>query len=140
MPLHQIIYTSHATVPMSPAELLDLLAEARHYNAAAGITGLLLHADGSFMQTIEGEFAAVQALFARIECDPRHSSVILISDEPIAERSFDDWSMAFREVDAEDIARIPGLERAFMAGAQEPDRNLARRIMRTFAASSGLDA
>jgi hypothetical protein len=55
MSLHQIIYTSHSLVPMTGDELLELLDQSRRDNAAVGITGLLLHADGSFMQTIEGE-------------------------------------------------------------------------------------
>ena len=104
MNLHQIIYTSHSLVPMKREDLLDLLERSRRVNAAAGITGLLLHADGSFIQTIEGEFAAVQSLFARIEHDPRHGGMILIADEPIARRSYGDWSMAFREISRDDAA------------------------------------
>lgn len=137
MSLHQIIYTSHSLVPMTRDELVELLDRSRRSNAAAGITGLLLHADGSFMQTIEGEFAAVQALFARIEHDPRHGGIVLICDEPIARRSYGEWSMAFREITRHDAARLPGF-RQDQAEIGARDRDLARNLMRTFFESAGL--
>lgn len=137
MNLHQIIYTSHSLVPMKREDLLDLLERSRRVNAAAGITGLLLHADGSFIQTIEGEFAAVQSLFARIEHDPRHGGMILIADEPIARRSYGDWSMAFREISRDDAARLPGFQQEERRITAE-DRDFARSLMHTFFKTSGL--
>lgn len=122
MGLHQILYTSHSLVPMS--------------NAAAGITGLLLHADGSFMQTIEGEASAVHELFAKIEHDPRHGGIILMCDEPIECRSYGEWSMAFREITREEAARLPGFQRD-QKEIGPSDRDLARNLMRTFGETSG---
>jgi hypothetical protein len=131
MSLQQIIYTSHSLARMSSEELVELLEKSRRNNTAMGITGLLLHADGSFMQTIEGEPSAVRQLFDRIYEDERHDGIITIADERVEHRSFSDWSMAFREITRDEAATIPG----FLKGASElkpVDRNLARSLMQTF--------
>lgn len=129
--LHQIIYTSHSLTPMDSDELVELLEKSRRNNTPLQITGLLLHADGSFMQTIEGERDAVHALLARIQRDPRHGGLIVIADEPIESRSFGEWSMAFREITREEAATIPGFyqKRGDLTPA---DRDLARNLMQTF--------
>lgn len=52
MALHEIIYVSLASHDMAEAELLQLLDEARVYNVAHGITGLLMyHRRGSCRPT-----------------------------------------------------------------------------------------
>lgn len=73
---------------------LDILATARAHNAAVGITGALLSSPQWFAQVLEGEAAAVQALYARIQRDPRHREVRLLSLRPIRRRAFGRWSMA----------------------------------------------
>lgn len=100
-----------------------------------GITGLRLHADGSF--TLEGEFSAIHGLFAKIEGDRRHGGIILICDEPIEQRSYGDWSMAFREIDREDAARLRGFHQG-QSEISAQDRDVARNLMRTFSKNLGL--
>ncbi len=137
MALQQIIYISHSLVPMSSDELIALLALSRRNNAAAGISGLLLHADGNFMQTFEGEADVVHALFEKIRRDKRHEGIIVICDEPVLARSYGEWSMAFREIGRDDAAKLQGFERH--RGAISPeDRDLARNLMSTFIKTSGL--
>lgn len=140
MSLQQIIYTSHATRLMRPDELVELLRRSRERNTKRGVSGLLLYADGSFMQTIEGPFDTVHALFAKIEADPRHGGLILICDEPIERRSFAEWSMAFREISARESERIAGFKRLTSADpGSTRDRDLARRLMQGFATTLGID-
>jgi hypothetical protein len=140
MALQQIIYTSHSTASLSRDELVELLRRAREKNFRLGITGLLLHGDGSFMQTIEGEFEPVHQIYSTIEQDPRHAGLILMCDEPIKQRSFADWSMAFREITAADAETIPGFRRLTAADPKDPpERDLARRVMQTFAKSTDLN-
>jgi hypothetical protein len=129
--LHQIIYASHSLVPMNSKQLVDLLEKSRRNNSELGVTGLLLHADGSFMQTIEGERDTVHPLLAKIERDPRHTGILLIGDEPVAKRSYGDWSMAFREIRREDAARLPGFQRK-PGIISAHDRDVARNLMRSF--------
>ena len=56
--------------PFSLAALTSLLLLGRERNHAQGLTGVLLYAEGSFLQVLEGSAAAVRSTFARIEADP----------------------------------------------------------------------
>ena len=88
--LTHLIYSSAATKPFSANQLEELLGKSRSNNARQGITGMLLHVDGSFFQVLEGEAADVDAAYARIEQDSRHAQHTIIVREPIARRSFGD--------------------------------------------------
>jgi len=99
-----LTYLSSATQPYSDGDLRELLATARPKNASLGVTGMLLYAGGSFIQTIEGEPDAVDPLFATIESDTRHRDVMVTLREEVEARSFPDWSMGFEQV-TEDEAR-----------------------------------
>ncbi|MGI4884025.1 MAG: BLUF domain-containing protein [Janthinobacterium lividum] len=137
--LHHLVYQSSATVPMSEAELTRLLAHSRAHNATHGITGLLLHHDGRFVQLLEGGEAAVRAVFARIARDLRHAGVVTLADGPAAHRRFAEWSMAFRAVDRAALATLTGYtdpDRAEgFAGAPEvpPDPGLGALLAICFA-------
>lgn len=110
MALHEIIYTSLASRDLPPEELAQLLDKARVNNAAQGITGMMIYHRREFMQLLEGEQAAVQALYDRIAGDPRHQQLRKIWDGPIRERGFTDWGMAFVAPDALDLRRKPGYQ------------------------------
>jgi hypothetical protein len=139
MALHQIIYTSHSNGIMTSEELVKLLVQSRENNARLGVTGMLLHADGSFMQTIEGEDEPVHRLYATIAQDPRHSGAIIMCDDPIAQRSFNDWSMAFREIMRDEAEDIPGFRHLAAATHNSTyERDIARRIMQSFASGTDL--
>jgi hypothetical protein len=64
MPMFFLIYRSVATIVPSEADLAQLLEHARPANDTRGITGMLLYQNGRYMQLLEGEEAAVRALFA----------------------------------------------------------------------------
>ncbi|SFQ32191.1 Sensors of blue-light using FAD [Hymenobacter arizonensis] len=95
---YHVLYRSHATKPFTDAQLEDLLASARPFNAANQLTGLLLYNDSRFVQVLEGPEAAVRALYARIQQDPRHTSVVTVSEGPGPGRRFGEWGMAFGRV------------------------------------------
>lgn len=103
MTMFHIIYISYAVTPFSQSELEDLLVKSRKHNLEVGITGILFYRNDNFLQLIEGEEAAVKALYASIRRDKRHRAVTTLFEETIAEREFADWSMAFR-----DLNRNPG--------------------------------
>ena len=139
MALHQIIYTSHSNGIMTGVELVELLRHSRAKNTLLGVTGLLLHADGSFMQTIEGEDEPLHRLYATIAQDPRHGGAIIMCDDPITRRSFNDWSMAFREITRDEADSIPGFHHLAAAIHNSPhESDIARRIMQRFADGVGL--
>ena len=64
--LISVVYVSSAIAPFTDAELVDLLTKSRAKNTLAGITGMLVYKGGNFMQLIEGEAAAIDALIVRI--------------------------------------------------------------------------
>ena len=106
--LFQIVYTSTATEPFGKPELVELLKGSVRRNTQAGITGLLLYRDGTFMQVLEGEEAAVTALFAKISQDSRHHHVIPLIREPVEQRHFPNSAMAFRDLNSPELRNLPG--------------------------------
>ncbi|RZK32349.1 MAG: BLUF domain-containing protein [Hymenobacter sp.] len=106
--LHHIIYLSKASQPLSDEQLIALLTQAREANARANITGALVYGDGQFMQIIEGPEATLAMLYAKLLQDGRHGQVFKFADKPIAQRSFADWSMAFRPLSPEQFTQLAG--------------------------------
>lgn len=94
-----IVYASSAVRLFNRAELIELLEASHQANQEHGITGMLLYRGGNFIQVIEGENEAVIQLYENIKADPRHNNIILLSQDPILERQFADWSMGFRNID-----------------------------------------
>lgn len=94
-PLFSISYMSSACRPFADAEMAELVARARRRNAAEAVSGVLLYANGSFLQCIEGPLAAVERVYDAILADPRHHSVLQLLHDPIEEREFAAWPMAY---------------------------------------------
>ncbi len=92
------MYMSTAPHDMSDAELEKILATARAFNPTKGITGLLLYVERQFLQYLEGDEAAVEALYKSIEKDRRHSGVMRLFSGDYERRVFEDWSMGFQRV------------------------------------------
>jgi Sensors of blue-light using FAD len=107
------VYASAARRDFEIQELSQLLEAARDNNAKLGLTGMLLHADGSFFQVLEGKAQVVDALYTKIERDQRHGQVTLIINEPIPQRYFDDWTMGFYKVSREELAGMAGVNDFF---------------------------
>jgi hypothetical protein len=88
---------------MSDDELRDMLKISRIRNEASGITGMLLYLDPFFMQVLEGEDSIIVQLFERIKKDPRHHKTSPVYKETIQHRRFENWTMGFKKVNAEQI-------------------------------------
>jgi hypothetical protein len=93
------IYASRASASMREPAIQALLEHARLRNAVHGITGMLLFIEGSFFQVLEGDAASVDETYALIARDSRHDRVTQIIREPLAQRSFGEWSMGFASVE-----------------------------------------
>ncbi len=106
--MFQLVYVSTAVKPFSANELFEWLAPFRERNARLGITGLLLYKEGSFMQALEGEEAAVRELFATIRADARHHHILILVTLPVPARQFPDWSMGFKNLDQIKPGAFPG--------------------------------
>lgn len=97
--LYKLVYCSRNRIRGNnaeiTAELQNILAKARSNNPRLGVTGALLYNAGNFAQILEGPLSSIERIFEVIQCDPRHSEVVVVQSGPIAERQFPEWSMAF---------------------------------------------
>ncbi len=105
----QVSYVSTATANMSSTALSALLDQSTNNNAAAGITGMLLYGNGTFLQLLEGDEPAVDALLLRILRDPRHHGARILHRRAVTERQYPGWNMGFQQVSTHSLTRIDGL-------------------------------
>ena len=98
--MFSLIYRSWARDSFDLPGIYQMLSQAREFNANHQITGCLLYHRGRFIQMLEGEEKDVLGLYERIEGDERHSKVELLEEEPIEQRVFSEWSMAFQDIGA----------------------------------------
>lgn len=93
--LFRLVYVSTADAALNEDEsLLRALAEqAATRNANMEVTGLLLFNGLNFLQVLEGTQDAVEAVYADIAEDTRHSGVATVLTEEIDARAFPNWSM-----------------------------------------------
>lgn len=108
--MYHLIYRSQATAPLDDAQLTHLLEQARAFNQRHDLTGLLLYShDHQFLQVLEGEDAAVRALYRQhIVHDSRHHSCHVLAEGPWLRRSFPDWSMGLITPDHLNASTPPG--------------------------------
>ncbi len=107
LPLYEFLYCSTLADGQSPSVIAQILARARPHNAAHEITGLLVFDGQHFCQHLEGPHAPLEALMARIADDPRHTSVCIAHEGPLAQRRYQRFDMGYAE--AEGAAQIGAL-------------------------------
>ena len=100
--LFQCTYTSRMTgfSPGRSAVLDAIEASAARNNVRLGVTGSLMVSGARVVQVLEGPEPAVRALLAVIAADIRHTEFEVLSEHPVSGRTFGDWSMAVRDLDA----------------------------------------
>ena len=108
-----IAYVSVATTPMTPNEIAELLVRSRANNQRDGITGALLYHRDRFIQIVEGDDDVVLGRFETIAGDPRHRSIQTMRQKAIGQRQFPQWTMGFRSLSDESVARLDGFEDFF---------------------------
>lgn len=106
---YQIVYSSEAATPMQTGDLEELLDHARRSNAAKGITGALVYAEGIFLQILEGDMVLVQDLMAKIQRDVRHGDVVILREGEVPAAIFGSWKMAFVSATPQQVAKWAGL-------------------------------
>ncbi|MBY0520001.1 MAG: BLUF domain-containing protein, partial [Sphingomonas sp.] len=90
--MKQIIYRSQP-FGFDDSVLAGILVRARANNLRDDITGALLCRHDLYLQLIEGPATMIDALFARISRDDRHSDVRLLLTDTVDARLFPQWSM-----------------------------------------------
>ena len=106
--LISLIYVSTAASSLTEQDLEDILVASRRNNAARELTGMLLYADGLFIQVLEGPVQMVRAMYDRIAEDPRHTDVMTLMEEAIPTRSFSQWLMAYARAARGEVAQVDG--------------------------------
>lgn len=106
--MYYLVYVSSATSLLPQSELLSILEKSRCNNENFGITGMLLYSNGTIIQALEGNEAAVKNLYKKISLDSRHKDVIVIVEGEHNEREFGNWSMAFYNLSEIDTKSIVG--------------------------------
>lgn len=106
--MHQLIYLSQATRPLSTKALTGLVDHARQANARQYLTGALVYSKGRFIQLLEGELAVLEAAYARIRQDPRHQQLYQVAHQPSADRCFAEWPLAFQTLSPAQFAYLAG--------------------------------
>ncbi|MGV3556954.1 MAG: BLUF domain-containing protein [Larkinella arboricola] len=104
-----IVYMSHSKDLLTDEAIQDILQTSRENNLKLGITGILLYADGSIVQALEGPKERVKALYEIICQDPRHGHISTVLSHPIRKRAFSEWSMGFKSVSTTEIDKIKEL-------------------------------
>lgn len=129
MKLCRLIYLSRATCPMSAAELTDLVRKSSESNHARGLTGLLLHSGGHFMQVLEGDEIQLASLYAKISIDQRHTDLVKIQHAIAETRLFPEWGMQVINTDASKSFDRDRLDKLFLRFRLSKHRNDAEEAL-----------
>jgi len=122
MEMHQLLYVSQAARDIPASDLDDILVAARANNPARGLSGMLIHIDGGFLQVLEGERDQVMQMYGRIAEDPRHTHPRVLVDRAVAARSFPGWSLGYEHLKGAraEMAGMFGIVREAIAGHLSP--------------------
>lgn len=115
MTFTQLIYVSDL-VNQDEGQIASIVESAVRHNREDGITGMLLYSGGNFLQVLEGEKSRVRGTYDRIAMDPRHRNLTLLTEEEVPERHFANWSMGYRQLGAEEVAKMPAYAPYFQFG------------------------
>jgi len=121
--LVHLSYCSQAQSLIGQAELDRILESSRRNNRRDAITGLLTYSGEVFVQFLEGPPEALKRLMDRLQRDPGHRDIIILSQGSDHERIFPGWDMELvdrteaRQVlrnalgEADNYAKVIGLSR-----------------------------
>ncbi|MFT5288346.1 MAG: hypothetical protein ACI8QS_003511 [Planctomycetota bacterium] len=91
MSLHQLVLVSCASAPFDAEALCALGKDLFQRNSAAGVSGMLMHHEGNFIQLLEGDAEALDEILTRLQRDTQHRGVQAVLSSAIDERCFDGW-------------------------------------------------
>jgi hypothetical protein len=100
--LTRLLYVSKPVGPITTFVTSSILEVCSVNNKKADITGVLCQGSGIYLQVIEGQRSAINALYSRIISDKRHNQVELLSFEEVGQRRYGQWSMALVQLSIND--------------------------------------
>lgn len=98
---HRLIYISQVENRVRYEDAESIAEVSSGNNARVGVTGLLVYTSSHFLQVLEGEEAAVRAIYARVKGDKRHSRITTLFDGSVPEPGFGKWAMKAKMPTAE---------------------------------------
>ncbi len=99
MPVFQLLYASGASYDISADDIAAILAASRRNNARLDVTGMLLFANNTFIQILEGPEETVRRLAGTISEDRRHRNYMILFERTSDSRAFANWEMGFKALD-----------------------------------------
>jgi len=122
MEMHQLLYVSSSAPNIPASDLDDILFTGRANNLARGLSGILVHIDGGFLQILEGSRDTLMEMYGRIAGDKRHSNPRVLVDRAIAARAFPDWSLGYEHLSGAkgEMSGMFGIVREAIAGHLSP--------------------
>jgi hypothetical protein len=97
-PIFRLTYLSKPVKPFTDEDFDDIETKSVDANNARDVTGLLMVHGDRILQMLEGREAAVRELYAKIEADPRHTILKMVSTVEDEERLLLTWSMVVRRM------------------------------------------
>jgi hypothetical protein len=135
--MYSLTYVSSVSSRFVEGDFERMAAVSANNNLRDGITGALLFKEGTFMQVLEGDEAAVCRTFAKIASDPRHQGLITLLRGVIEERLFPEFSMRVEQLSATSmIDPTSDLVKALLAKSlptAQALRNPSTALLMTFA-------
>ena len=105
----RILYLSQSTRDITEPQVRDILESSRRNNPSLGITGVLIHGGGMFMQVLEGPERSTLRQYVKIMDDRRHGDCQIIHISPTQERIFQTFSMGVIKSDPCQFQHIAAL-------------------------------
>jgi len=101
--LQCFLYHSELVPAASVVNVQDIVREARNFNKAHQITGMLMFDGLRFVQYIEGAPDKVQLLISKLSSDSRHTNIThQHSLLRTGDRLFGNWSMGYVLLEGDD--------------------------------------
>ncbi|MCB8836754.1 BLUF domain-containing protein [Aurantimonas sp. VKM B-3413] len=91
MSVYRLAYVSRPAPLLTAVDIADIMKVAERRNAELGITGLLVHDFGRFVQLLEGPLESIETLMRAIILDRRHSDIRIFLQQTAERRSLDRW-------------------------------------------------
>lgn len=102
----RLLYISQSAPGISTIEVQEIVQSARQNNPILGITGVLVHGGGMFMQLLEGSEQVLFRMYVKIMDDSRHNNCQVLHISPAKDRIFTKWSMGLIDSDPLEFQHI----------------------------------
>lgn len=132
--MYTIVYISACSPGIGDHEIQAIVDTSRPKNERVGITGLLVHCKGNFLQVLEGDEKVVNELFAKISGDDRHLDLRHVDGRTIDQRHFPQWSMGYENVAS--IKLVDNLLQPLLAAGIITHDVISAALLERFAANS----